>query len=181
MGAVPVSINLSAVQLREPGLCATLRAALRQHAVDPGQIELELTESILMDKVDDTIAVLRDIKALGCTISIDDFGSGYSSLSYLYRFPIDKLKIDRAFIQNMHSAPQNLAVTNAIIGLGHTLGLQVVAEGVERAADLELLRAAGCDELQGFYYSRALPAAEAQAWMVAHASAQISGARRLRA
>jgi EAL domain-containing protein (putative c-di-GMP-specific phosphodiesterase class I) len=81
----------------------------------------------------------------------------------------------------MHSAPQNLAVTNAIIGLGHTLGLQVVAEGVERAADLELLRAAGCDELQGFYYSRALPAAEAQAWMVAHASAQISGARRLRA
>ncbi len=171
IGGVPVSINLSAVQLREPGLCATLDAALRRYAVDPAQIELELTESILMDKVDDTIAVLRDIKALGCTISIDDFGSGYSSLSYLYRFPIDKLKIDRAFIQNMHSAPQNLAVTNAIIGLGHTLGLQVVAEGVERLEDVDLLRAAGCDELQGFYYSRALPAAEAQAWMVAHAAA----------
>ncbi|SMP57813.1 EAL domain-containing protein [Noviherbaspirillum suwonense] len=175
IGAVPVSINLSAVQLREPGLCATLDAALRQHAVEPAQIELELTESILMDKVDDTIAVLRDIKALGCTISIDDFGSGYSSLSYLYRFPIDKLKIDRAFIQNMHSAPQNLAVTNAIIGLGHTLGLQVVAEGVERLEDVDLLRAAGCDELQGFYYSRALPAAEAQAWMAAHAAAGSGG------
>ena len=87
----------------------------------------------------------------------------------IFRFPIDKLKIDRAFIQNMHSAPQNLAVTKAIIGLGHTLGLQVVTEGVEHEADVDLLRAAGCDELQGFYYSRALPAAEAQAWMVAHA------------
>ena len=181
IGAVPVSINLSAVQLREPGLCATLDAALCQYAVDPAQIELELTESILMDKVDDTIAVLRDIKALGCSISIDDFGSGYSSLSYLYRFPIDKLKIDRSFIQNMHSAPPNLAVTNAIIGLGHTLGLQVVAEGVEREADVELLRAAGCDELQGFYYSRALPAAEAQAWMVAHSAALESGGRLKRA
>ncbi|MET0962855.1 MAG: EAL domain-containing protein [Noviherbaspirillum sp.] len=169
VGAVPVSINLSAVQMREPGLCDTLRAALLQYAVEPQQIELELTESILMDKVDDTIAVLRDIKALGCAISIDDFGSGYSSLSYLYRFPIDKLKIDRSFIQNMRSAPQNLAVTNAIIGLGHTLGLQVVAEGVEHEADMALLRAAGCDELQGFYYSRALPAADAQAWIIAHA------------
>ena len=181
IGAVPVSINLSAVQLREAGLCATLAAALQRYAVDPGQIELELTESILMDKVDDTIAVLRDIKTLGCTISIDDFGSGYSSLSYLYRFPIDKLKIDRAFIQNMHSAPQNLAVTNAIIGLGHTLGLQVVAEGVERAEDVDLLRAAGCDELQGFYYSRALPAAEAQAWMVARAVGVENGERLRRA
>jgi diguanylate cyclase (GGDEF)-like protein/PAS domain S-box-containing protein len=181
IGAVPVSINLSAVQLREAGLCATLETALQRHAVDPGQIELELTESILMDKVDETIAVLRDIKALGCTISIDDFGSGYSSLSYLYRFPIDKLKIDRAFIQNMHSAPQNLAVTNAIIGLGHTLGLQVVAEGVEREEDVDLLRAAGCDELQGFYYSRALPAADAQAWMVAHAEAVENGGRLRRA
>jgi diguanylate cyclase (GGDEF)-like protein/PAS domain S-box-containing protein len=181
IGSVPVSINLSVLQLREPGLCATLEAGLRQHAVDPAQIELELTESILMDKVDDTISVLRDIKALGCTISLDDFGSGYSSLSYLYRFPIDKLKIDRAFVQNMHSAPQNLAVTNAIIGLGHTLGLQVVAEGVEREADVALLRAAGCDELQGFYYSRALPAAEAQAWMVAHAAAVESEGRLRRA
>jgi diguanylate cyclase (GGDEF)-like protein/PAS domain S-box-containing protein len=181
VGVVPVSINLSAVQLREPGLCATLDAALRRHAVDPAQIELELTESILMDKVDHTIAVLRDIKALGCTISIDDFGSGYSSLSYLYRFPIDKLKIDRAFIQNMHSAPQNLAVTNAIIGLGHTLGLQVVAEGVERPEDVDLLRAAGCDELQGFYYSRALPAEAAQAWMMAHAEVVENGGQLRRA
>jgi diguanylate cyclase (GGDEF)-like protein/PAS domain S-box-containing protein len=177
IGPVPVSINLSALQLREPGLCATLEAALQKYAVDPAQIELELTESILMDKVDDTIAVLRNLTALGCAVSIDDFGSGYSSLSYLYRFPIDKLKIDRAFIQNMHSAPQNLAVTKAIIGLGHTLGLQVVAEGVEREADVELLRAAGCDELQGFYYSRALPAAQAQAWMVAHARAQVTQLR----
>jgi diguanylate cyclase (GGDEF)-like protein/PAS domain S-box-containing protein len=175
LGAVPISINLSALQLREPGLCATLAEALRQHAVDPAQIELELTESLLMDNVADTIAVLRDIKSLGCAISIDDFGSGYSSLNYLYRFPIDRLKIDRSFIQSMHSAPKNLAVINAIIGLGHTLGLKVVAEGVEHAADAGQLRAAGCDELQGFHYSRPLPAEQAQQWIRAHASASATG------
>jgi len=175
LGAVPISINLSALQLREPGLCATLAEALRQHTVDPEQIELELTESILMDNVADTIAVLRDIKALGCAISIDDFGSGYSSLNYLYRFPIDRLKIDRTFIQSMHSAPKNLAVINAIIGLGHTLGLKVVAEGVEHAADAAQLRAAGCDELQGFHYSRPLPAQQAQQWIGAHGSASAAG------
>lgn len=168
LGAVPISINLSALQLREPGLCATLAQALLRHAVDPAQIELELTESLLMDNVADTIAVLRDIKALGCAISIDDFGAGYSSLNYLYRFPIDRLKIDRSFIQSMHSAPKNLAVIDAIIGLGHTLGLKVVAEGVEQMADAEQLRAAGCDELQGFHYSRPLPAEQAQQWIRAH-------------
>ena len=181
MGPVPVSINLSALQLREPGLCGTLRAALERYAVDPAQIELELTESILMDNVAATIAVLQDIKALGCAISIDDFGSGYSSLNYLYRFPIDRLKIDRSFIQSMHSAPQNLAVINAIIGLGHTLGLKVVAEGVEHAADAEQLRAAGCDELQGFHYSRALPPQQAQAWIRQHGAQLAHGMALLRA
>jgi EAL domain-containing protein (putative c-di-GMP-specific phosphodiesterase class I) len=175
LGAVPVSINLSALQLREPGLCATLAQALLRHAVDPAQIELELTESLLMDNVADTIAVLRDIKSLGCAISIDDFGSGYSSLNYLYRFPIDRLKIDRSFIQSMHGAPKNLAVINAIIGLGHTLGLKVVAEGVEHLPEAEQLRAAGCDELQGFHYSRPLPAEQAQQWIRAHGSTLEAG------
>ncbi|MFL6717971.1 MAG: EAL domain-containing protein [Burkholderiaceae bacterium] len=175
LGAVPISINLSALQLREPGLCLTLAEALRRHEVDPAQIELELTESLLMDNVAHTIAVLRDIKALGCAISIDDFGSGYSSLNYLYRFPIDRLKIDRSFIHSMHSAPKNLAVINAIIGLGHTLGLKVVAEGVEHMPEAEQLRAAGCDELQGFHYSRPLPAEQAQQWIRAHGSALASG------
>ncbi|WP_151638414.1 EAL domain-containing protein [Noviherbaspirillum aerium] len=165
MGEIPVSINLSAVQLRDGSLLPVLREALAACPVDPRHIELELTESILMENVQATIETLEAIKALGFSISIDDFGTGYSSLNYLYRFPIDKLKIDRSFIRSMHHAPHSLTVTRAIIGLGHTLGLKVVAEGVEKASDVELLKAAECDELQGFYYSRPQPAEDIGAWL----------------
>jgi EAL domain-containing protein (putative c-di-GMP-specific phosphodiesterase class I) len=117
-----------------------------------------------MENVDATIAMLDQIKALGCSLSIDDFGTGYSSLNYLYRFPIDKLKIDRSFIQNIHVGADNLAVIKAIIGLGHTLGLKVVAEGVEKVSDVLLLKAAGCDELQGFYFAKPMAAADFTTW-----------------
>ena len=163
-GTIAVSINLSAVQLKNGALLATLRDVLAEFPVAPGQIEFELTESILMDDVDDTIATLHAIKALGFALSIDDFGTGYSSLNYLCRFPLDKLKIDMSFVQNIHNSPQNLAVTKAIIGLGHTLGLSVTAEGVESAADADVLRQAGCDELQGFYFARPMPLAQLAAW-----------------
>ena len=164
LGTIAVSINLSAVQLKNGGLLATLRDVLAEFPVAPGQIEFELTESILMDDVDEMIATLLAIKALGFALSIDDFGTGYSSLNYLCRFPLDKLKIDMSFVQNIHNSPQNLAVTKAIIGLGHTLGLSVTAEGVESAADAEVLRQAGCDELQGFYFARPMPPAQLAAW-----------------
>ena len=164
LGTIAVSINLSAVQLKNGGLLATLRDVLAEFPVAPGQIEFELTESILMDDVDEMIATLLAIKALGFALSIDDFGTGYSSLHYLCRFPLDKLKIDMSFVQNIHNSPQNLAVTKAIIGLGHTLGLSVTAEGVESAADAKVLRQAGCDELQGFYFARPMPPAQLAAW-----------------
>ncbi|WP_257217348.1 EAL domain-containing protein [Janthinobacterium sp. BJB301] len=169
-GDIAVSINLSAIQLKSGGLVATLREVLREFPVTPGQIEFELTESILMDNVDDTIATLHAIKALGFALSIDDFGTGYSSLNYLCRFPLDKLKIDMSFVQDIHGSPQNLAVTKTIIGLGHTLGLTVTAEGVESVADADVLRHAGCDELQGYYFARPMPQAHFMAWL-AHSAA----------
>lgn len=102
------------------------------------------------------------------SLSIDDFGTGYSSLNYLYRFPIDNLKIDRSFIQNIHAAPENLAVTKAIIGLGHTLGLEVVAEGVEHDTEVLVLQDVGCDELQGFHFARPMPAEQFADWLATH-------------
>jgi diguanylate cyclase (GGDEF)-like protein/PAS domain S-box-containing protein len=164
LGPIPISINLSALQLKDKGLLPTLTQALTDNNVPATQIELELTESLLMENVDATIAMLDQIKALGCSLSIDDFGTGYSSLNYLYRFPIDKLKIDRSFIQNIHVGADNLAVIKAIIGLGHTLGLKVVAEGVEKVSDVLLLKAAGCDELQGFYFAKPMAAADFTTW-----------------
>jgi EAL domain-containing protein (putative c-di-GMP-specific phosphodiesterase class I) len=165
LGEIPVSINLSAAQLREGSLIRTLTDVLAEFRIGTGQIELELTESILMDKVTSTIDILKEIKELGFSLSIDDFGTGYSSLNYLYRFPIDKLKIDRSFIQNIDVAPQNLAVTKAIIGLGHSLGLNVVAEGVERESDIALLQNMGCNEFQGFYFGRPMPPAAFERWL----------------
>jgi EAL domain-containing protein (putative c-di-GMP-specific phosphodiesterase class I) len=147
--------------------------AIAVAGVPAAQIELELTESLLMDNVTATILVLNRIKALGFSLSIDDFGTGYSSLNYLYRFPIDKLKIDRSFVQNIHAAPENLAVTKAIIGLGHTLGLEVVAEGVEHAADVKVLQDAGCDELQGFHFARPMAAEKFGLWLAAHRAAVV--------
>ena len=169
-GDIAVSINLSAIQLKSGALVATLREVLREFPVSPGQIEFELTESILMDNVDDTIATLHAIKALGFALSIDDFGTGYSSLNYLCRFPLDKLKIDMSFVQDIHGSPQNLAVTKTIIGLGHTLGLTVTAEGVESPADADVLRHAGCDELQGYYFARPMPQAQLAAWLAQSAA-----------
>ncbi len=168
IGPMPISINLSALQLKDDTLLATLSQAIASFDVPAAQIELELTESLLMEHVGATIAVLQRIKALGFTLSIDDFGTGYSSLNYLCRFPIDKLKIDRSFVQNIHGAPENLAVTKAIIGLGHTLGLEIVAEGVEHASDVAVLQSVGCDELQGFFYARPMPAAQFVAWLDEH-------------
>jgi EAL domain-containing protein (putative c-di-GMP-specific phosphodiesterase class I) len=121
-----------------------------------------------MDNVPATIKMLEQIKALGFSLSIDDFGTGYSSLNYLYQFPIDRLKIDKSFVQNIHESAHDLAVTKAIIGLGHTLGLQVVAEGVELEEDVTLLRSAGCDELQGYYFAKPMPAELFASWLQSH-------------
>lgn len=168
VGDIPISINLSAVQLRDPDLLSLLRTTLLERQTHPQKIELELTESLLMENVDSNIALFHSLKSLGVLLSIDDFGTGYSSLSYLNRFPIDKLKIDQSFVRDMLDDTNDLAITRAIIGLGHTLGLKVVAEGVEHIEEEQMLAAAGCDELQGYLFSRPLPAEAFSLWMAAN-------------
>ncbi len=161
-----MSINLSVLQLRDPHLKSSIGASLERHGVSAGDVEFELTESILMESVESTLNQLQALKDLGVTLSIDDFGTGYSSLTYLSRFPIDKLKIDRSFVNDMLDDPSDLAIIMAIIGLGQTLHLQLVAEGVELPEQASALRAAACDELQGFLFAPPMPAAEATAWII---------------
>jgi EAL domain-containing protein (putative c-di-GMP-specific phosphodiesterase class I) len=165
LGAIPISVNVSAIQLRDPALPAQLREALSAHRVDPAAIELELTETFLMENAIATVESLERLKDIGVTLSIDDFGTGYSSLNYLHQFPIDKLKIDQSFVRDILEDPADWAITKAIIGLGHTLGLRVVAEGVERSDEVDWLREAGCDELQGYLFSKPLPPIELEAWL----------------
>jgi predicted signal transduction protein with EAL and GGDEF domain len=163
-----VSINVSALQLRDGRLVDTLGAALDKHALLPGTVELELTESTLMENVEQTLSQLHAIKRLGVALAIDDFGTGYSSLNYLNRFPIDRLKIDRSFVSDMLKDPTDLAITRAIIGLGHALGLKVVAEGVETEREAQTLRASSCDELQGYLFARPMSAHALNQWLVDH-------------
>jgi diguanylate cyclase (GGDEF)-like protein/PAS domain S-box-containing protein len=159
-----VSINLSAVQLRDRDLVKTLRTSLAAHRIAPGMLELEITETVLMDNAESYREEIDALRKLGVKLSLDDFGTGYSSLSYLNRFPLDRLKIDRAFVHDMLDAPTDLAIIKAIIKLGHELGLRVVAEGVETAHEAQVLRGIGCDELQGFLFSKPLSPAQLAQW-----------------
>ncbi|SDC87708.1 bifunctional diguanylate cyclase/phosphodiesterase [Paraburkholderia lycopersici] len=159
-----VSINLSAIQLRDPDLIGTLTDSLALHRVEAGRLELEITETVLMDSAENHLATISAIRALGVKLSLDDFGTGYSSLSYLNRFPLDRLKIDRAFVLDMLDAPADLAIIRAIIDLGRELGLRVVAEGVESEHQARILRTIGCDELQGFLFSKALSPTDLWLW-----------------
>jgi len=155
-----VAVNVSSRQFVEGDLEGAIRTALARHQIDPALLELELTESALMSHAEHTIEVLGRLKALGITIAIDDFGTGYSSLAYLKRFPIDKLKIDIAFVRDITTNPDDAAIALAIISMAHSLHMQVVAEGVESRAQMAYLRRNRCDDIQGFHYSRALPPAE---------------------
>ena len=159
-----VSINLSAVQLRSEALISVVQNAMQRHAIPHGTLELELTESMVMEDAEGNLRQMHALRASGVSLSIDDFGTGYSSLAYLNRFPIDKLKIDRSFVRDMLVDSTDQAITKAIIGLGHTLGLKVVAEGVEEAGQAALLNDAGCDELQGYLFARPMLADELVVW-----------------
>jgi diguanylate cyclase (GGDEF)-like protein len=162
LAALPVAVNLSARQFRMAGLDKVVAGIIAAAGIDAGMLELELTESLLMHDPEEAVRTLRNLERFGVRLAVDDFGTGYSSLMYLKRFPIDALKIDRAFISDATSNPEDAAITLAIINLGHSLGLKVVAEGVETAAQHEFLRANGCDEMQGFLFSRAVTAEAAQ-------------------
>jgi diguanylate cyclase (GGDEF)-like protein/PAS domain S-box-containing protein len=157
---VPVAINLSVVQFKDASLCDSVIDAMRVSGLDPSMVELELTESIAMDDSSFTIDMVARLHSLGIGLSIDDFGTGYSSLSYLKRFKIDKLKIDQSFIRDLRTDPDDAAIVTAIIGLARGLGFRTIAEGVETQAQLDFLRTHQCDEIQGYLYSKPVPADE---------------------
>ncbi|WP_313712229.1 EAL domain-containing protein [Pseudomonas sp.] len=157
---VRVSVNLSVYQLRQGKLVSLVRQVLEETGLAPHLLELELTESQLLDSVEHIIATFEQLHALGVKLAIDDFGTGYSSLSYLKRLPVDYVKIDQAFIRGLHEGSQDAAITQAIITLSRSLGLKVVAEGVETAEQLAFLREHACDEAQGYLISRPVPEPE---------------------
>jgi diguanylate cyclase (GGDEF)-like protein len=160
LAARPVAVNLSARQFRDKNLDRIIADIVHSVGIDPHYLEFELTESILMQDTVQAAAMLRNLKALGVSIAVDDFGTGYSSLAYLKRFPLDTLKIDREFVRDCTSDPDDAAIAQSIVSLAHNLGLQVVAEGVETQQQLEFLASVGCDEMQGYYFSRPVPQAD---------------------
>jgi EAL domain-containing protein (putative c-di-GMP-specific phosphodiesterase class I) len=153
-----VAVNLSARQFGAADLIENLAAVLLDTGLEPKYLEIELTESLFMSDITPAVDLLHRIKALGVNLSIDDFGTGYSSLSYLSRFPIDVLKIDRSFVADITRDANDEAIVTSIIALAHNLKLAVIAEGVETGEQLDYLRRHGCDEIQGYYFSRPLPA-----------------------
>jgi len=164
-GELKVAVNISGRQLRQPDFVQTVARVMAETGVAPRCLELEFTEGVIMEKADKNIDALRALKEMGVRLSIDDFGTGYSSLSYLKHFPIDAIKIDRAFIADVESNSDDAAITEAIISLAHSLKLKVIAEGVENAAQLQFLKERACDEAQGYYLALPMPAAELSAYL----------------
>ncbi|MFJ4194312.1 putative bifunctional diguanylate cyclase/phosphodiesterase [Pseudomonas sp. NPDC089534] len=153
-----MSVNVSAIDFRQGDFVETVERALEDCGLPPAMLELEITEGVMMQNVESTMTALNRIKALGVRLAIDDFGTGYSSLSYLHRFPVNVLKIDQSFTRTLDGDGSDDALVGAIIGLGKSLRLTVIAEGVETARQLALLKAHGCEEGQGYYFSKAVPA-----------------------
>jgi EAL domain-containing protein (putative c-di-GMP-specific phosphodiesterase class I) len=147
-------VNLSARQFERPDLVDTVSLALRESGLPPEALCLEITETVLMGNAPAALRTLTALKALGVHLAIDDFGIGYSSLAYLKRFPVDTLKIDRSFVEGLGTDPIDLPIVQAVLSLGRTLGLDVVAEGVETPLQEQTLKALGCDRVQGFLYAR---------------------------
>ncbi len=162
-----VAVNLSGRQFLHYNLVKSIEDALRASQVHPRTIEFEITESVAMHNAEDSIGIMRQIKGLGMELALDDFGTGYSSLAYLKRFPIDKLKIDKAFVRDIPDDGNDLAIVSAIIAMAHALGLKVQAEGVETAAQAEFLAECGCEYAQGYLFGRALPADDLAALLTA--------------
>jgi len=162
---LPVAINLSRRDLQNSKLPGSIQANLEKHGVAPSSIILEITEEAVVHDIDRAIAILETLRGMGINISMDDFGTGYSSLGHLQKLPVDELKIDRAFVNNLPDEPQNASIVRSIIDLAHSLGLEVVAEGVETAAALRWLREQGCERAQGYYLSKPMPADAFRTWL----------------
>jgi EAL domain-containing protein (putative c-di-GMP-specific phosphodiesterase class I) len=157
-----VCVNISAAQVRHPGLLKDVRSALRESGLAADELVLGITEGTLLKDTEVIEAVFRELKRLGVRLAIDDFGKEYSSLSYLNRLPVDVLKIDRLFLESLKENPSNTIIVEAVIALAHSLGLEVIGEGVEGAEQLELLRMMRCDFAQGYHLARPLPSEEVE-------------------
>jgi EAL domain-containing protein (putative c-di-GMP-specific phosphodiesterase class I) len=152
--AIPVAVNVSAVQFADEGLVTEVETVLHEFDLESHYLELEVTEGVLMQDMARSVSTLKKLKELGVTLAIDDFGTGYSSLSYLTRFPLDRLKLDRSFVQDLHRKRASAEVARAVITLAHALGLEVVAEGVETMEEYDFLRQMACEYVQGYYVSK---------------------------
>ncbi len=157
---IVIAVNLSARQFAEEDLAKVVLRVLAQANLDPSRLELEITESVVMGNIEEAITKMRELKDIGVQISVDDFGTGFSSLQYLKRFPIDKLKVDQSFVRNLLSSSEDQAICQSVIGLGQALGLRVIAEGVETEEQADWLRQHGCDEAQGYLFARPAPTNE---------------------
>jgi EAL domain-containing protein (putative c-di-GMP-specific phosphodiesterase class I) len=161
---ITLAVNVSPLQFRQAGFAARLGDILGSAQVDPAYMQLEITESMIMENVDEAVKILNNIKQLGVKVALDDFGTGYSSLSRLSRLPLDKLKVDQSFVRGIESDVGSRAVTDAVIALGHSLRLEVIAEGIESEASLRYLQYQGCQQAQGFLFSPPLQADEFARW-----------------
>ncbi len=169
-----VSINISSVQFNQTNLIESIKLTLMKTGLDPSYLELEVTETALMQDAESAIAILTELKALGIRLAIDDFGTGYSSLSYLKQLPIDTLKIDRCFVRGAPRDIKNQAILQSTIELAHRLNLKVVAEGVEDAAEQSLLSQYQCDYLQGYWVGTPMAAAKLEEWLASERFHQVS-------
>lgn len=160
-----IAVNLSPAQFMHGDLVSLVHSILLETGLTPGRLELEITEGVLIDDFDRGLALLRRLKALGVRIAMDDFGSGYSSLTYLQAFPFDKIKIDRAFVMNLGRNSQSAAIIRSMIGLGHGLDISIVAEGVETQEQLSFLAVESCDQVQGYFLGKPASIAQYDAWV----------------
>ena len=173
LAALQISVNLSTHDLQDDDLDQRLRKLLDLQKVDPARLTLEITESGLMEQGGDPVAMLHRLKAVGVRLSIDDFGTGHSSLAYLQQLPVDELKIDRSFVRDVDLDPRRYALLTTIVQLGHNLGLTVTAEGVEREAELMALQRAGCDLVQGYLTGRPMACEALAGWLAQTAAAAL--------
>jgi diguanylate cyclase (GGDEF)-like protein len=162
---VPVSVNVSSAQFEETDLQRVVTEALRKHTVDPQLLELELTESLLLEEGEHTALALRDLRSIGVRIALDDFGTGYSALTYLNRFPLDVLKMDRDLLRDIEDNPAAVGIASAVVSMAHSLGLTVVAEGIDSEGQVPVLQRMNCDQIQGFLYAPALPPEDARRFL----------------
>lgn len=158
LGIVPIAVNVSAAEFRDKDFISGVRAVLIATGIEPQNLELELTESVLMQDAESTVRTLAALKAMGVTLAIDDFGTGYSSFTYLRRFPVDALKLDQSFVQEITEDPGDATIVSSMINIGKTLNQRVIAEGVETREQLKFLQSHGCDEGQGYYFSHPVAA-----------------------